>query len=207
MNLLKFADMECHMKGTLYYILAGIALVSAAFFLLKLSSHFYVVSAGLLGMGIVIFLFGTIGHLYNLDVWPSTTETFSLQHSLKKTTESTAYVSLKWRFIKVNVLFSKLLGFEIHELNNMDVQRFIHPDDFKNNFSNIQKLLAGQLTSYQSLQRYLDKNGDPLVLDVNVTLARDSTGKPLYFIFAFQKYFVQPFASTKTANTVYSTFA
>jgi PAS domain S-box-containing protein len=122
-------------------------------------------------------------------------------------TISTAYISLKWRCIKVNNLFCELLGYDARELLKMDFQRLIHPDDFKNDLLSIRKISEGLQQTHQSQQRYLDKNGDLVFLSVTLSLKYAKDGKPLYFVCQFQKPHTLTSATNAYDNPVYSTTA
>ncbi len=185
-----YVDMEYHMKAALYSILAGILLICAAFLFVYYPHYFAkftIVSMHLLtlnqlatcllGVGIVLFATGSFRAVKH----------YPFQRVFADATVSTAYVSFQWRFLKVNRLLCELLDFHAHELVKMDFQRLIHPDDFNKNLSAIQNMLSNQLTTHRTKLRYLDKNGDLLMLDVTIQLAYDKVGKPVYFIFEFQK--------------------
>jgi len=153
-----------HMKETTYSILAGILLIVAAFFTLILPP--------------------TLLHRTKPAVVGKNKQ--KLGAVPQSQTIGMAYISLRWRCVKVNKLFCHVLGYSARELLKMDFQRLIHPDDFKNDWPSIQKILAGHETTHQSQQRYLDKNGDLIAVSVTMSLCRNKEGKPLYFICQLQ---------------------
>jgi PAS domain S-box-containing protein len=202
------------MKATSYYILAGILLIVAAFLRVILPASLYhfknlslspsALFNGLFGIVVLCVVIGFFSSAKKPTRAKSKHQIFDNPQS---ETISMAYISLKWRCIKVNKLCCELLGYSARELLKMDFQRLIHPDDFKNDLLSIQKIIAGEQTTHQSQQRYLDKNGDLVFLSVTISLARDKERKPLYFICQFQKPHTLIPLDTITDKTAYSTTA
>jgi PAS domain S-box-containing protein len=205
------------MKETTYYILAGILFIVVAFLRImqpesllhfNLFSSLFVISSpltlGLFCLGVALLVVGFFYRLQHVAVDKNKNKIFDEPQS---ETISTAYISLKWRCVKVNKLFCQLLGYGARELLKMDFQRLIHPDDFKNDLLSIQKILDGQQTTHQSQQRYLDKNGDLIALSVTISLMRNKEGKPLYFICQFQKPHTLMPLPESSGSVVYSTTA
>ena len=203
------------MKAASYYILAGIFVVAAVFFMVDspvqtfqfslislplVTTH--TVAAWLLGSGAIIALYGLGLHANKASFQDP--KSLSAE-AASQAAISMAYISPKWRCVKANKLFCQLLGYSAQELAKMDFQRLIHADDLKNDLPGIQKMLLGQQHTHQSQQRYLDKNGDLLALAVTISLARDKAGKPLYFVCQFQQPHALPVLNY--AKTVYSTIA
>jgi PAS domain S-box-containing protein len=207
------------MKGIIYYILAGILLISLVFIksVLPLQSlHFTffslpVMISPLFTSGVVWLVMSVVIISVSMHV---ATQFFSASKTTSKKifdeppveTISTAYISLKWRCIKVNKMCCELLGYDARQLLKMDFQRLIHPDDFKNDLPSIRKISDGQQQTHQSQQRYLDKNGDLVFLSVTLSLKRAKDGKPLYFVCQFQKpHTLNSAASHSYDHPVYST--
>jgi PAS domain S-box-containing protein len=188
------------MTTTYYSILAGILAVAAvvATLVLPIETPYF--------NGLLVFI--GLGTLLALPTfWLQSHKLISRRrHATPPThTVSLAYISPRWRCVKANKFFSQLLGYSAHELSKMDFQRLIHPGDLKYDLPNLQKMLQGQQAHYQTVQRYLDKNGDIVTLQVAVTLTRDKKGKPLYFAAQFQKPHAVP--ALHYVETVYSTLA
>lgn len=86
------------------------------------------------------------------------------------------------RFIEVNQSFCKLLGYTRDELLQLGASDITHPDDRAQTRDYTEKMLAGEINSAQLEQLLLRKGGQPVWVQVTVSLLRDSAGTPLNFI-------------------------
>jgi len=91
-------------------------------------------------------------------------------------------VSVEGHIIKVNLAFIMLLGYTEDELLKMRAQDITHPDDIEPQIVLQQKMLAGELDKFQIEKRYIHKNGQVLNILLYMSLVRDQSGRPLYFI-------------------------
>lgn len=83
---------------------------------------------------------------------------------------------------RVNEAFCKMLGYSPEELQGKTWQELTHPDDVDLSQREIEKLLSGEVNAIRFNKRYLKKDGSPVWVDLNASLRRDETGKPLYFM-------------------------
>lgn len=90
--------------------------------------------------------------------------------------------SLDGRFIEVNQFLCNLLGYTREELLQLSFHEITHPDDRARTCEHAQKLLDGEINLYQLEKLDLRKNGQPVWVQVTVSLLRDSAGAPLNFI-------------------------
>jgi PAS domain S-box-containing protein len=208
------------MKGIIYYILAGIMLIGLVFIKSVLpvqSLHFTLFSlpvmispvftSGVVWLGMIMLIIIVSVHFTTRFFSASKKTPPKIFDEPQVETISTAYISLKWRCLKVNKMFCELLGYDARELLKMDFQRLIHPDDFKNDLLSIRKISEGQQQTHQSQQRFLDKNGDLVFLSVTLSLKRAKDGKPLYFVCQFQKPHTLMSATNSYDHPVHSTIA
>lgn len=86
--------------------------------------------------------------------------------------------SLDGEFRKVNPSFCKMMGYSEEELLNLSFQEITHPDDLDFCVSTYQKLLLGEVQSYQVEKRYIHKSGKVLSGILSVSVVRDEYGKP-----------------------------
>jgi len=85
-------------------------------------------------------------------------------------------------FLRVNRALCELTGHTPQSLALTDFHSILHPGDVDVDESAMQKLLAGDLVSFQLEQRLLDARRHVVWVMVNVSLVRDANGKPLYAI-------------------------
>lgn len=94
-----------------------------------------------------------------------------------------AHIALDGRWVWVNQKLCEILGYTEEELRSgMDFQSLTHPDDLEDNLEQIRRLLAGEQKTFTMEKRYLCKNGAVVWANLTVSLVRDATGKPKYFI-------------------------
>lgn len=90
--------------------------------------------------------------------------------------------SLEGRFVRVNQPHCALLGYEESELIGQDVRSVIHPDDLHQTEESRNALLDGGLRSYQVERRYLHRDGSTIWGLVNLSVMRDASGQPAFFL-------------------------
>ncbi|HEY1189385.1 MAG TPA: PAS domain S-box protein, partial [Gemmata sp.] len=93
-----------------------------------------------------------------------------------------ALVSPEGRWLKVNQALCQMLGYTAVELLASDFQTVTHPDDLGADFAFANRVLRGELATYQMEKRYLHKDGRVLFGLLAVSLLRDARGAPLYFV-------------------------
>jgi len=97
-----------------------------------------------------------------------------------------ALVSLDGRWLQVNRALCDLLGYSEAELLARTFQDITHPEDLEASLENKRKLLAGGIRSCHLEKRYLHARGSPVTTLLNVSLVRDSQGRPRHFIAQIQ---------------------
>ena len=90
--------------------------------------------------------------------------------------------SLEGNFVLVNRALCEIVGYEKEELEKMRFHDITHPDDLDNERANIQRLLSGQANSFQMEKRYFRKDLQVVWIQLTVSVQRDSSHTPLYFI-------------------------
>ena len=94
----------------------------------------------------------------------------------------TALVGLDGGWLKVNAALRNFLGYEAEELSQLTFQELTHPEDLDADMEQFQQLLDGAVSSYQMDKRYFRKDGVCVWAELTVSLVRDSSGAPLFFI-------------------------
>ncbi|MFQ3612804.1 MAG: PAS domain S-box protein [Cyanobacteriota bacterium] len=84
------------------------------------------------------------------------------------------------RLIAHNEAYVSMLGYTSEELNQLTFMDLTHPDDLEKDITLNQELLEGKRDSFRIEKRYVRKGGDPLWVDITVSLVRDATGKPQF---------------------------
>lgn len=97
-----------------------------------------------------------------------------------------AVVDLDGRFLDVNQKFSEIIGYEESELRRRTFASVTHPADVAADLALAAELLAGRQASYATEKRYLRPDGNPVWVNLAVSLVRDVSGAPLHFIAAVQ---------------------
>jgi diguanylate cyclase len=97
-----------------------------------------------------------------------------------------ALVQPDGRFSMVNDALSRIVGYERDELLQRTFQDITHPDDLAADLSHVDDLLAGRADRYSMDKRYLHRLGHHVVVQLDVSLVRDDTGRPRHFIAQIQ---------------------
>jgi len=95
-------------------------------------------------------------------------------------------VAVDGRFIKVNRALGDMLGYTVEELRSKSVHDITHPDDWESDLSQVRRMLAGEIRSYQMEKRNLHKSGRVVWIWLSVSVVRNSEGRPLYFVSQIQ---------------------
>ncbi|MFI2742787.1 PAS domain S-box protein [Zhouia sp. PK063] len=93
-----------------------------------------------------------------------------------------ALVSIDGKWLRVNRHLTQMLGYAKEEFLELDFQKITHPQDLEIDLNLLKETIAGKRETYRIEKRYIHKNGDIIWGLLNVSLLRDSNGKPLYFI-------------------------
>ncbi len=102
------------------------------------------------------------------------TEAFSLVMS--------THVSLDGRWLKVPPTLCELLGFTEEELLNSSFKDVTHPEDFDSEWNECQRLISGEIKSFDLEKRYIHKSGRTVWVYVNCSVVEDEYGRPVHFL-------------------------
>ncbi len=89
-------------------------------------------------------------------------------------------LSLDRHILRVNSMFSNMLGYSKGELTALRLEDITHPDDIENDLRLHEKLCAGTLPHYQKEKRYITKSGGLVWANVTVSLIKNRAGNILY---------------------------
>ncbi|HZB46555.1 MAG TPA: EAL domain-containing protein [Pyrinomonadaceae bacterium] len=90
------------------------------------------------------------------------------------------------RWIKVNRSLCEMLGYTERDLLARSFQTITHPDDLDTVLAQTAKLLAGEVTTFQTELRYTHRRGHPVWVLLSVTLNRGAEGRSANLIFQLQ---------------------
>lgn len=94
----------------------------------------------------------------------------------------TAIVDLDGTLRSVNHHFATFLRRSVAEVESLTFQDLTHPDDLEIDLEHLRECLEDRRDSYRITKRYLDPGGHEMPADLIVTVVRDRSRRPLYFI-------------------------
>jgi PAS domain S-box-containing protein len=92
------------------------------------------------------------------------------------------HVGLDGSWLKVPQTLCDLLGYTEKELLAGTFKDVTHPDDFEADWSQCQRLIRGEIKSFDLEKRYLHKDGQTVWVYLNCSVVEDDAGKPVHFI-------------------------
>jgi len=97
-----------------------------------------------------------------------------------------ALIAPTGQWLMVNKALCSLIGYSEEELLSLTFQDITHQDDLNEDLQQIQKMLSGEIDTYQLEKRYIHKDGSIIHILLSVSLVRDCNNVPLYFISQIQ---------------------
>jgi len=97
-----------------------------------------------------------------------------------------ALVAPDGRWLRVNHSLCRIVGYTAEELLAKDFQSMTHPDDLESDVGYVRKMVAGSLSHYDLEKRYFHKDGHIIWTLLSVSLVRNGSGVPLYFVAQIQ---------------------
>ena len=94
----------------------------------------------------------------------------------------TSHVGLDGRWLKVPPTLCLLLGYTEEELLASSFKDVSHPDDFEADWSQRQRLIRGEIRSFDLEQHYIRKDGRILWVYMNCSIVADAGGQPVHFL-------------------------
>jgi PAS domain S-box-containing protein len=93
-----------------------------------------------------------------------------------------AHVGLDGRFLRVNDGLCEIVGYAREELLMRNFQDITHPDDLEGDLEQARGMLAGEIETYSTEKRYIKKGYSQVWVSLKVSLMRDASEDPKYFI-------------------------
>jgi diguanylate cyclase (GGDEF)-like protein/PAS domain S-box-containing protein len=114
-----------------------------------------------------------------------------------------ALLNLDGRILRGNTSLGDLLGYKQENLQAVNYFHVIHASDVEKWKPQIQKMIEGEIYSYQSEQRCLGQHGDIMWVIATLTLIRDALNKPVYFMLQVQNISLQKKAEERLSHMAY----
>jgi diguanylate cyclase (GGDEF)-like protein/PAS domain S-box-containing protein len=93
-----------------------------------------------------------------------------------------ALVGLDGRFKRVNRSLCEIVGYDESALLERTFQDITHPADLDADLDQTRALIAGELPSYTIEKRYIHASGEPVWIELHVSLASDEDGAPMHLV-------------------------
>ncbi|MBI5583807.1 MAG: PAS domain S-box protein [Deltaproteobacteria bacterium] len=93
-----------------------------------------------------------------------------------------AHVAPNGRWLRVNQKLCAIVGYSREELLQKTFQDITYPEDLETDLENGRQLLAGKIPTYRRQKRYIRKDGSLIWINLTVSIVRDASGSPAYFI-------------------------
>src|SRR5215217_9157513 len=97
-----------------------------------------------------------------------------------------ALVGTDGRFLQTNRSLREILGYPEGELLGKTFQDITHPDDLDADLYHFDRILTGEMRTYQIEKRYMHKDGHVVWALLSVSLVHDEEDEPLYFVSQIQ---------------------
>ena len=93
-----------------------------------------------------------------------------------------AHVAPDGTWLRVNQRLCNIVGYADEELRQLTFQDITHPDDLDADLEYTRQMLADEIRTYSMEKRHIRKDGGVVWIDLTVSLIREPTGEPKYFI-------------------------
>ncbi|MEW9672260.1 PAS domain S-box protein [Ammoniphilus sp. 3BR4] len=98
-----------------------------------------------------------------------------------------ALLSIEGHWLHVNSSLSQILGYSESELAELTFQDITHPDDLSRSIQLRERFLFEELNTYQVEKRYIHKNGFDVWISLTLSIVRDESKRPLFFMAQFRE--------------------
>ena len=93
-----------------------------------------------------------------------------------------AHIGIDGTFIRVNKKLCEFLDYSDQELTKLTFQDLTAPDHLDEDLDQLERLLEGQIDNYLIEKRYIRRDGKRVWAKLTVSLVRDDSNNPDYFI-------------------------
>lgn len=85
-------------------------------------------------------------------------------------------------FLYFNAAYADLIGYTLEELYQTNFEAIVYPEDLASNADLIGELAQGQRNSFDVVNRYVHKNGQPIWVHKYIFILRDGAGRATHLI-------------------------
>ncbi len=93
-----------------------------------------------------------------------------------------AHVGTDGSWLRVNQRLCDIIGYTRDELSGLTFQDITHSDDLQTDLNYVHQILADEIKAYSMEKRYIRKDRSILWINLTVSLVRETSGEPKYFI-------------------------
>ncbi len=98
----------------------------------------------------------------------------------------TTHVGLDGKWLKVPPTLCDLLGYTREELLFKNFKSVTHPNDYLENWRQCQRLIRGEIKSFDLEKRYIRKDGKTIWVYLNCSIVQDDKNRPVHFLIYFR---------------------
>lgn len=136
-------------------------------------------------------VFGAMGVSRDITAAKKAEEELRLSEERHRAVYDQAYIGIArigrvGRFLLVNQRLCDMFGYASEELYKKAFFELTHPSEVGESLKKWDALLSGEIKNFTSEQIYLHKNGSQIYANLTVSLVRDTTGSPNYYVAVFE---------------------
>ncbi len=136
-------------------------------------------------------VFGAMGVSRDITAAKKAEEELRLSEERHRAVYDQAYIGIArigrvGRFLLVNQRLCDMFGYAYEELYKKAFFELTHPSEVGESLKKWDALLSGEIKNFTSEQIYLHKNGSQIYANLTVSLVRDTSGSPNYYVAVFE---------------------
>ena len=97
-----------------------------------------------------------------------------------------AHVTIDGRWLLVNQKLCDIVGYTPEQLQLLTFQDITHPDDLDADLEYVEDILADNIQTYSMEKRYFRKDSSIVWVNLTISLMREHSGEPKYFIYVVE---------------------